>query len=326
MPYGKRKRRLRLIRLATSLAVLSLLFVVYHIYIGGEKRRLPLEWKEPLLDPAGRPEGRLTRTADASTRGRANATLLSLVRNSELSGILQSMRDLERTFNSKFNYPWTFVNDVPFSDNFKRATRRATKADCLYEVIPRQHWDRPGWINEDLMDESAALLREMDVQYASMGSYHKMCRWNSGFFYHHPALQNFRYYWRVEPNVHFFCDIDYDVFHYMSDNDKTYGFVINIYDSPESISLLWPTVEEFIAEHPEYLHPNNAMGWLKEHDTRPAHYKKANGYSTCHFWSNFEIGDMDFWRSAKYEEFFRHLDRAGGFFYERVLVAAVKLD
>lgn len=44
---------------------------------------------------------------------------------------------------------------------------------------------------------------------------------------------------------------------------------------------------------------------------------KANGYSTCHFWSNFEIADMSFWRSQAYEDYFNHLDRAGGFFYER---------
>lgn len=35
------------------------------------------------------------------------------------------------------------------------------------------------------------------------------------------------------------------------------------------------------------------------------------------FRSNFEIADMSFWRSKKYEDYFNHLDRAGGFFYER---------
>jgi hypothetical protein len=103
----------------------------------------------------------------------------------------------------------------------------------------------------------------------------------------------------------------------MEDNDKTYGFVINIYDSPESIETLWPQTLEFIAEHPEYIHPNNALKWLTDSKNRPNHNHKANGYSTCHFWSNFEIADMNFWRSKKYKDYFDHLDRAGGFFYER---------
>jgi len=110
--------------------------------------------------------------------------------------------------------------------------------------------------------------------------------------------------------------VDYDVFKYMEDNNKTYGFVINIYDSPESIETLWPHTLEFLAENPDYMHPNSAFKWLTDSRDRPDHNEKS-GYSTCHFWSNFEIADMNFWRSKKYREYFDHLDRAGGFFYER---------
>lgn len=167
------------------------------------------------------------------------------------------------------------------------------------------------------MEESATMLKEQGIQYASLVSYHQMCRWNSGMFYKHPALANTRYYWRVEPKVHFFCDVDYDVFRYMDDYNKTYGFTINLYDDPKSIPTLWPETEKFLAAHPEYLHENNAMDWVTDSERRPAHYKKANGYSTCHFWSNFEIASLDVWRSQAYEDYFNHLDRAGGFFYER---------
>jgi hypothetical protein len=34
-------------------------------------------------------------------------------------------------------------------------------------------------------------------------------------------------------------------------------------------------------------------------------------------WSNFEIADLDFWRSEAYTTFFNALDSAGGFYYER---------
>jgi mannosyltransferase len=248
---------------------------------------------------------------------RINATLLALVRNSELNDMISSMEDLERTWNHKFNYPWTFFNDEPFTDEFKEKTQAVTKAECRYELIPREHWDVPSWINDDIFTESAKILHEEGVQYANLMSYHQMCRWNSGMFYKHPALANMQYYWRVEPKVHFFCDVDYDVFAYMADHNKTYGFVINLYDSPQSISTLWPTTVDFIEEHPEYIHPNNAKDWLVDNHRRPEHNTKAHGYSTCHFWSNFEIASLDFWRSKPYEDYFNHLDRAGGFFYER---------
>jgi len=145
-----------------------------------------------------------------------------------------------------------------------------------------------------------------------------MCRWNSGMFYKHPALKDIRYYWRVEPKVHFFCDVDYDVFAYMLDNNKTYGFTITLYDDPKTLPTLWPETVKFLADNPHHVvHKNAALKWLTDDIRRPDHNKKAQGYSTCHFWSNFEVADMDFWRSQVYDDYFNHLDRAGGFFYER---------
>ncbi|RWA09971.1 hypothetical protein EKO27_g5142 [Xylaria grammica] len=324
----------RPVRALALAAVFVLIFCFYNIFQpsdGGVHDRASLKTKadfhgtierDPNLDPTGEPPGNLVRTSDAYAPGKAGtaripATLLALVRNEELSGMLQSMEDLERTWNHKFNYPWTFFNDVPFTEEFKRKTKAATNAECRYEVIPKEHWEKPSWINDDLFAESVKILEENDIQYASMLSYHQMCRWNSGLFYKHPALADIQYYWRVEPKVHFFCDVDYDVFRYMQDYNKTYGFTISLYDAPQSIPSLWPETTKFLSEHPEYLHENRAEGWLTDRTRRPVHNEMANGYSTCHFWTNFEIADMNFWRSQVYEDYFNHLDRAGGFFYER---------
>ena len=59
----------------------------------------------------------LTGLGPVSTRPRA--ALISLVRNSELPGLMQSMRQLEYHWNRKYQYPWIFFNDEPFSDEFK---------------------------------------------------------------------------------------------------------------------------------------------------------------------------------------------------------------
>ena len=44
----------------------------------------------------------------------------------------------------------------------------------------------------------------------------------------------------------------------------------------------------------------------------------GESYNMCHFWSNFEIARLDFFRSREYEEFFEMMDRSGGFWMERV--------
>lgn len=61
----------------------------------------------------------------------------------------------------------------------------------------------PEWIDPDLLDESMRRMKKQRVKYAGLLSYHQMCRWNSGFFYRHPALENYKYYWRVEPDVQY---------------------------------------------------------------------------------------------------------------------------
>ena len=52
-----------------------------------------------------------------------------------------------------------------------------------------------------------------------------MCRFESGFFFRQEALKEYDYYWRVEPNIKLFCDLDYDPFVFMRDHNKTYGML-----------------------------------------------------------------------------------------------------
>lgn len=65
-------------------------------------------------------------------KGRANATFVMLARNSDLDGALSSIRQLEARFNSRFNYPYVFLNEEEFSDDFKTLV----SASYLY-LIPR---------------------------------------------------------------------------------------------------------------------------------------------------------------------------------------------
>lgn len=50
---------------------------------------------------------------------RPKAAIISLVRNEELEGILQSMRQLEQRWNKRYMYPWMFFSEKRFSEEFK---------------------------------------------------------------------------------------------------------------------------------------------------------------------------------------------------------------
>ena len=55
-----------------------------------------------------------------ATTERANATLLMLARNSDVDSAVTTVKQLEDRFNGKYHYPWVFLNEQPFSDDFKR--------------------------------------------------------------------------------------------------------------------------------------------------------------------------------------------------------------
>ncbi|GAW07358.1 glycosyltransferase family 15 protein [Lentinula edodes] len=244
---------------------------------------------------------------------RQNATLVFLARNSDLRDVLTSMSNLERRFNHNYLYPWVFLNDEEFTNEFKGRVLLETNAPVYFGLIPKEHWVQPAWIDEDKAEESRKRLKGQNIIYGDSSSYRNMCRFNSGYFFQHPLLQQFKYYWRVEPNVDYFCDMNYDPFQYLNQNNQTYGFTIALYETPETVTTLWDSVKEFMVKYPQYIANDNAMELLSNDG--------GQTYNMCHFWSNFEIADMDFWRSEAYRKFFNFLDAKGGFYYETLDIA-----
>ena len=52
--------------------------------------------------------------------GKSNAVFLVLCRNEDVDGTVKSIRGLEDRFNHKYHYPWVFLNEVEFTEDFKR--------------------------------------------------------------------------------------------------------------------------------------------------------------------------------------------------------------
>ena len=50
---------------------------------------------------------------------KANAAIVSLARNGDIDGIVFSMKQMEDRFNKKYQYPYVFLNEEVFSDEFK---------------------------------------------------------------------------------------------------------------------------------------------------------------------------------------------------------------
>ena len=212
----------------------------------------------------------------AETSGeKMNATFVTLARNSDLWEIVKSIRQVEDRFNRKFHYDWVFLNDKPFDMAFKNVTTSLISGKTHYGIIPEEHWSFPTHIDTDKARRVREDMAQRKIIYGDSISYRHMCRFESGFFFQHPLMQQFEWYWRVEPSIELYCDINYDTFKYMRDHNKKYSFVLSLYEYVETIPTLWDSVKTFMNNHPEHIAKDNGMEFLSGDG--------GESYNHCHF-------------------------------------------
>ncbi|KAI5457592.1 family 15 glycosyltransferase [Mariannaea sp. PMI_226] len=281
-----------------------------------------------------------------TSKPRANAAFVILARNSDLDGVIQSVRSVERHFNRWFHYPYVFLNDNRFDSNFKNTVKKYVSGDVEFGKVESEMWDFPDWIDPKIAHEGIAKQGDAAVMYGGLESYHKMCRFYSGFFFNHPLLLKYEWYWRVEPDIKYFCDITYDPFLKMIESNKTYGFTIAVKELRETVpnifryasaykrlnNLTSQGLWEMFVEPPDDedeadgndSHHNDFAGFMPRTSPNKA-YKplidpqamEGEKYNMCHFWSNFEIAKLSWFRSKEYRDFFEIMERGGGFWMER---------
>lgn len=184
---------------------------------------------------------------------RLNAAFVVLARNSEIDGVILSMRSLERRFNQWFNYPWIFLNDEPFTEEFKTRVAEVASGEYKFGVIPKDEWSfreqSPTNENHLFFEEAIENQGDRGIMYGNMQSYHSMCRFYSGYFFNHPLVEQLDWYWRVEPEVEFYCDLTYDPFLEMERKGKKYGFTIAIKELMDTVPSLFRYTKYFINEY-----------------------------------------------------------------------------
>jgi len=279
---------------------------------------------------------------------KANATFVILARNGDLKPVIESLKQIEDRFNWKYNYPYVFLNDADFNSTFKETIQNYTSAPVEFGKIDPKMWGFPDWIDPKVAKEGIEKQGDQAIMYGGMESYHAMCRFYSGFFYKHELLAKYEWYWRLEPEIKYFCDITYDPFLRMIESNKTYGFTIAVKELKETVPNifryasaykrvnnltsqgLWEMfvepqpekTEELPEDDPNYKHPlpeeilrgDPSRASLPTIDPEAMEGEK---YNMCHFWSNFEIARLSWFRSKEYEDFFQMMDRSGGFWMER---------
>lgn len=122
----------------------------------------------------------------------------------------------------------------------------------------------------------------------------------------------------------------------MAQHKKVYGWVITIVETANTIPTLFDNILQWRAlvesansgfakfgsqlKLVDYWRKGELWDFFLKDPSNTLRGKQnvQEEYNLCHFWTNFEIGDLRFFRGREYQSLFQHLDKAGGFYTERV--------
>jgi mannosyltransferase len=105
-----------------------------------------------------------------------------LARNSDMDGAIASVKSVQKQFNKNFNYPWVFLNNEAWSDEFiEKVIEAGAGATMVFETIPTNMWGYPEWIDRERAQESMEEMQRQRIIYGGIESYHHMCRFQSGY-------------------------------------------------------------------------------------------------------------------------------------------------
>lgn len=137
-----------------------------------------------------------------------------------------------------------------------------------FGLIPPEHWLQPDSIDEDRATASRNKMMEDNIIYGGSVSYRNMCRYNSGvrtrlsipglefvwliatfifrqFFYKHPLLLKYRWYWRIEC-VNYILSSKFYPYFFFSPLDLTSTFTVIFYMTR---FYIWKNTRKFIVRH-----------------------------------------------------------------------------
>ncbi|KAI8139158.1 nucleotide-diphospho-sugar transferase [Fennellomyces sp. T-0311] len=301
----KRRTSLRTITLLSFLLCFG--YAIWS-FIPNHRRRQPLvayeEWP-PYVNPVP-----LQQPHD---NFRAAHVTLTKGDSESLANLRKTIRQLQDAHNHARGYPYIIFSDETLSDEFKHlAKSMAPNADVAFfdELGPKWY----GYSNSTDRDLARQARERMnETIFGDSEDYRFAARFMSGLMFRHPALAHMDYIWRFEPGTEYPCPVLFDPIAFMHDNNKKVSFSIALYEYEETIPSLFGTMLKFAGEHPHGVQDtdNDQSLWSFVID------KNTQGFNRCHFWNNFQIADVRFFRGPLYQSYFNFIDQSNGIFYER---------
>lgn len=114
-----------------------------------------------------------------ATAIRQNATILMLARNSDLKEAIDALTSFESQFNHRFHYPVVFLNNEPWTNEFKQGVSTIVSGQVIFDTISADMWGYPDHVDQEGARAHIKEQGDRGIIHAGQESYHHMCRFYS---------------------------------------------------------------------------------------------------------------------------------------------------
>ncbi|KAF9145016.1 hypothetical protein BGX30_010675 [Mortierella sp. GBA39] len=268
---------------------------------------------------------------------KANGVLVMVITSDEeVQEARETIRHIEDRFNRGRHYPWVILSPQPLSDrtqillqHIPSASRLTTTnhgnseedveegeedggtaaaAAITFGLIPREQWKFPRWIE-------ALKVRNGDFSRLKLGlnatsvAVRQRRRYMSGFLAQHELLDGYEFFWRVDPGLIVFCDLDDDPMLAMKHAGQKFAWSVSAAVNEAGTPGAWSIIQKFKETYPDHIPQPNDESFI----TR----ESLAEFSACSYNVQNSIGSIEFFRSPEYTDYFNMIDKEGPIYYER---------
>ena len=165
----------------------------------------------------------------------------------------------------------------------------------LDRVLQVVHFDIPPFLNKAAVPQYSC---------SKTIGYRHMSRFQAKTVYEQPILARLQYVWRLDDDSYITKRIHYDVFRRKRELRIQYGYTKIVSDYWPCNIGLWPAVNKYMHQH-----AIRRKFWMSRSQM---------------YWNNFEVSDLNVWRSPEYRDYIDYIDRQGGMYYHRWGDATIK--
>ncbi|KAF9347580.1 alpha 1,2-mannosyltransferase 2.4.1 [Mortierella sp. AD094] len=192
---------------------------------------------------------------------KANGALVILTHEESLQDARETIRQVEDRFNRGRNYPWVVISPLPLTARSQNLTKQLSKGTMTFGTIPHEQWRLPKWIDAAKVRNGDYANMRLGMNKTSLLMRHKW-RYMSGFVAQHELLDQYELFWRVDPGVEIFCDVEEDPMLALKKSGQKFAWSLSSAVNQAGVPGAWPIIQKIKGAYQNLIPASNDEAFL----------------------------------------------------------------